>query len=64
MRVLPPARWVDPVYRIEKGVLMGWLASFKGLKGVGVPPVIAAVALVVLFLIVRRSGDDEASSES
>lgn len=36
---------------------MGWLASFKGLRGLGVPPLIAAVALAALFFLVRRNTD-------
>lgn len=44
--------------------MLAWLASFKGLKGVGVPPVIAAAALLVLFVFVRRSGRDEESAQS
>ncbi len=38
---------------------MGWFASFKSLKGLGVPPVLAAVALVALFFFVKRSNDTQ-----
>lgn len=39
---------------------MGWLASFKGLKSLGVPPVVAVVALGALFFLVRRGGSEDA----
>lgn len=44
---------------------MGWLASFKGLRGLGVPPVLAAAALVALFFLVRRSnGTSDSATEA
>lgn len=38
---------------------MGWLASFKGLRNVGVPPVIAAAVLIGLFLVFRSKSDGD-----
>ncbi|NND03343.1 MAG: hypothetical protein HKN91_11205 [Acidimicrobiia bacterium] len=43
---------------------MGWLASFKGLKGLGVPPILAAAAIVALFLFVRRGDNAESDSQT
>lgn len=40
---------------------MGWLASFKGLRKLGAPPVLAAAVLVALFLLIRRNGDKDDS---
>lgn len=36
---------------------MAWLASFKGLRGIGVPPVIAALALAAVFIYKRVTAD-------
>lgn len=42
---------------------MGWLASFKGLRRVGVPPVIAGAVLVGLFLLFRNNTEESSLPE-
>jgi len=37
---------------------MTWLASFKGLKKVGVPPLLALVVVAALFFVVRRNSNE------
>ena len=44
---------------IDKEINMGWLASFKGLRKLGAPPLLAAAVLAALFILVRRSGDNQ-----
>lgn len=46
----------------DKECAMGWLASFKGLRGLGIPPIIAAGVLLLLFLLVRRNDERTAPS--
>lgn len=44
--------------------LMGWLASFTGLRKVGAPPLLAAAAVVAVFLLTRLTSAGGTSPET
>ncbi len=42
---------------------MGWLASFKSLRGLGIPPLLAGAALLGLFFYLRHTSSTDQSQE-